>query len=80
MKCANCGREMEQGTIRYGNQCYYAPKYGSLPFFGTRKELRKKDCIPLWRKYFTLGLNDEDWPEAFVCRACKQIVIPYEEG
>jgi len=80
MKCANCGAEMERGTLRYGRDtCYYMPWYGELPFFGTRKELKKKNCIPLWRKFWSLGLNNEDWPEAHVCRVCRQVVIPYEE-
>ena len=81
MKCANCGKEMEQGGIRYGRDLlYYLPKNGALPFLGTKKELIKKGSIPLWRKRFSLGMSDEDWPEAYVCRDCKQVVIPYEEG
>ena len=40
----------------------------------------QEGCDPDLAQVFSLGLNDEDWPEAYVCRECKQIVIPYEEG
>ena len=42
----------------------------------TKKALRKKRAIPLPPTAIFPTLQ---WPQAYLCRQCKKIIIPYED-
>ena len=73
-----CGSEMEYGKLATKYPAYFHPHGKKWPLLCTDSAIKKIDGIMLYPP-----LRDLEWsttcPQAFACRKCHKIVVPYEE-
>lgn len=83
MQCPYCGAEMELGTLRSRGCNYFLPAGETAPKLYAKKSMQQKRAVMLPPS--PLGLtapvgDDAYWPQAFLCRNCRRIMLPYEDG
>ena len=74
--CPYCGRELEQGTFHSRGGNYFLPNGEKTPSFYTEKATEKRKAILLPPDAFSA--ERPQYPDAYLCRACQKIIIPYE--
>ena len=79
MNCPNCGREMQKGMLRSRGCNYFLPEGEKIPWVYTKKNIEARGGIVLPPDPYTLDFSVGDFPEAYVCRDCRQIILRYEE-
>ena len=62
MKCPQCGQEMEQGRL-----------YGKAPVLWSPKETKRT----LLKGKEDVHLLDGSFPDAWICKACRKVIIVY---
>ncbi|MGI6142128.1 MAG: PF20097 family protein [Caldicoprobacterales bacterium] len=72
--CPWCNEQLELGVFRSRGGNYFLPLGESVPITYSKSAMSKKRAIPLPPSSLSLP---PDWPEAYVCRRCKKIIIPY---
>lgn len=75
-KCPYCGNELEEGSLRSRGGNYFLPAEERVPILFTKKAMKNKKAIILTPDF--LSVSTADWPQAYTCRDCKKIIIPYE--
>lgn len=78
MKCPFCGAEMEHGTLHSRGGNYFLPDEEKVRFY-TQKSLEKARAIPLPPNPYGKVGEAPAWPEAYCCRACRMLILPYNE-
>ena len=68
--CPYCGGEMEKGMIRSGQEISWSDK----KYFFNRAMFHKKSVL-LGELDFLRGTTVEAW----LCRACRKVIIDYDE-
>lgn len=79
--CPYCGNVLEKGTFRSRGSNYFLPADEKAPICYIQKAMDKKRAIMLPPDPLEVRLpNDISWSEAYVCRICKIIIVPYEQS
>ena len=80
MECPFCGGEMEQGVLYTENSrgLYFLPLEDTLGFWITRRGVEKGGGIVLDGPYNGNFPNCTELG-GFVCRACRRIIVQYED-
>ena len=73
-KCPWCNQDLEHGTFRSRGGNYFLPDGNKTPNFFTIQSMKRKNAIML--PPYPIG--DASMPEAYVCRGCQKIIIPYK--
>jgi len=79
MNCPKCGKEMQKGRLRSRGCNYFLPDGMKAPWVYTKRTLEQHNAIMLPPNPYTLDFSVGDWPEAYACRACRMIIMPYGE-
>lgn len=74
--CPHCGEMIEKGTLRSRGGNYFLPEGEKTPALYTEKAMNMKSAVMLPPD--SLSLGTPKWPDAYLCRNCKLIIIPYE--
>ena len=75
--CPYCEKEMEKGLFMSRGANYFLPDGEKTPATNLEGSIRKRNGIPLPPDLFAIGRPE--WPQAYVCRSCKVIIMPYTE-
>lgn len=73
--CPWCGEKLEKGSFRSKGGNYFLPEVEKMPLFFTSKYLKKVNAVFLPPDVWEFWPRN---PEAFLCRNCRKIIIPYE--
>ncbi len=76
--CPWCGEKLEKGNFRSRGCNYFLPEGMKAPLFNVPKYMEKANAVFLPPYYWKISFNP-DFPDAFLCRNCRKIIIPYEE-
>ena len=79
MDCPYCGAEMKKGTLRSRGFQYFLPSGERDISLYTVRNVEKRGGIMLPPDPMGLELSRDnvDWPEAYVCEACRRLEIKY---
>ena len=72
--CSICGGSIEKGFLESRGWSDFIPD-GKKILLHTQKALEKINGIKVTPNYHDLS---PEWPDAYVCRNCKIVIIPYE--
>lgn len=75
-KCPYCGDDIEKGAFRSRGGNYFLPDGEKTPSLYSEKAMAKRRAVSLPPDFLSLGTPQ--WPNAFLCRNCKIMIIPYE--
>ena len=80
MNCPYCGAEMKKGTLRSRGFQYFLP-HGEkeIPMYFPRYVEKRGGIMlpPDPAETYPMRRDAQDWPEAYVCEACRRIEIKY---
>ena len=71
-KCPYCGNNLEHGSFRSKGGNFFLPKGEKAPFLYSENSMTKRNAILL-----PPDILYGNYPDAYVCRTCKIIIIPY---
>lgn len=77
MRCPICDKEMEIGKLRSRGGVYFLPDGEKSPMLYTRKAMSKHRAILL--PPFVSFAASPEYPNAYVCRQCKKLIMDIEE-
>ena len=76
MNCPYCGGALEKGTLH---------SRGASIFCRTAQSSRRGSRARAWKKVGAVGLawnpalTRREWPEAYCCRPCRRLIVPFPE-
>lgn len=76
MKCPYCGNDMEIGKLRSKGGVFFLPDGERTPKLYTQKEMARHRAVsfpPFVLDFFP------DYPNAYVCRSCKKLIMDFVE-
>ncbi len=76
--CPWCSEPLEAGTFRSRGGNYFLPEGERTPLLYTKSSMNKRRAVPVEPFLFASALPASGAsPEAYVCRRCHKIIIPY---
>ena len=76
MNCPYCGGALEKGTLHSRGGEYFLPEGAKLPALFKRESMEKIGAVGLaWNP----ALTRREWPEAYCCRPCRRLIVPFPE-
>ena len=76
MNCPYCNGELEKGSLRSRGGEYFLPDGAKQPTWFTRESMEQARAVRLaWNPVLTY----QEWPEAYCCRQCRKLIVPFPE-